>query len=220
MYLKEEIQAEALVRNLPGFARFLSVAALFHGEVINVSGLARDAGAARTTVEGYLDVLEDTLLAYRLPAYETKLRVRERRHPKLYWTDPGLPRAMKRQTGPPTAEERGHLYGGLVAGLLRAYRDYREVFEDWGYWAVGQGSGVEVDFVLRRDRDVVALEVRAGSKVFETDFRGLRALAELPRLRRSILVYGGDRRQKTADGIEILPLSALLQDLQTGRLFP
>lgn len=65
LYLKEEIQAEALVRNLPGFARFLPVAALFHGQVLNVEGLARDCGVARTTVQGYLDILEDTLLAFR-----------------------------------------------------------------------------------------------------------------------------------------------------------
>ena len=206
LYLKEEVQAEALVRNLPGFARFLPVAALFHGEVVNVAGIARDTGAARTTVNGYLEVLEDTLLAFRLPAFEARLRVRERRHPKLYWADPGLPRAMKRQLGPPGAEERGHLFEGWVASLLRAYRDYRGLFDEWGYWAPGKGSSLEVDFVLRRGHDLVALEVRAGRKVFEADLRGLRAIAELPRVRRRLVVCRGDRRQKTADGIEFLPV--------------
>ena len=76
-YLKEEIQAEALARNLAGFSRFLPVAALFHGQTLNASALARDAGVSRMTVSGYLDILEDTLLAFRLPAYEGKLRVRE-----------------------------------------------------------------------------------------------------------------------------------------------
>ncbi len=219
LYLKQEVQAEALVRNLPGFARFLPAAALFHGQVLNTSGLARDAGAARTTVESYLEILEDTLLAFRLPAFEAKLRVRERRHPKLYWADAGLPRAMKRQLGPPTAEERGHLLEGWVAGLLRAYRDYRGAFEDWGYWASGKGSGVEVDFVLRRGRDLVALEVRAGAKVFEADLRGLRAIGELPRVVRRLVVFRGERRQKTADGLEILPIAALLAELEQGTLF-
>lgn len=219
LYLKQEVQAEALVRNLPGFARFLPAAALFHGQVLNTSGLARDAGAARTTVESYLEILEDTLLAFRLPAFEAKLRVRERRHPKLYWADAGLPRAMKRQLGPPTAEERGHLLEGWVAGLLRAYRDYRGAFEDWGYWASGKGSGVEVDFVLRRGRDLVALEVRAGAKVFEADLRGLRAIGELPRVVRRLVVFRGERRQKTADGLEILPVAALLAELEQGTLF-
>jgi len=220
LYLKEEVQAEALVRNLPGFARFLPVAALFHGEVVNVAGIARDAGAARTTVSDYLEILEDTLLAFRLPAFEAKLRVRERRHPKLYWADAGLPRAMKRQLGPPTAEERGHLFEGWVASLLRAYRDYRGLFDDWGYWAAGKGSSVEVDFVLRRAGDLVALEVRAGQKVFEADLRGLRAIAGLPRMRRRLVVCRGERRQKTADGIEILPVAAFLGELERGTLLP
>jgi uncharacterized protein len=92
LYVKEEIRSEALVRNLPGFSRFLPVAALFHAQVINVAGLARDAATARTTVEGYIDILQDTLLATLLPAFEPRLRVRERRHPKLYWVDPGLVR--------------------------------------------------------------------------------------------------------------------------------
>ncbi len=219
LYLKQEVQAEALVRNLPGFARFLPVAAVCHGQVVNVAGLARDAGAARTTVDGYLEVLEDTLLAFRLPAFEARLRVRERRHPKLYWADPGLPRAMKRQLGPPAAEERGHLFEGWVAGVLRAYRDYRGLFEDWGYWAPGQGSGLEVDFVLRRGDELVAVEVRAGRKVFEADLRGLRAIAGLPGLRRRLVVCRGERRQRTADGIEVLPVPAWLKALESSALF-
>jgi predicted AAA+ superfamily ATPase len=219
LYLKEEVQAEALVRNLPGFARFLPVAALLHGQIVNVAGIARDAGAARTTVADYLEILEDTLLAFRLAAYEAKLRIRERRHPKLYWADAGLPRAMKRQLGPPAAEERGHLFEGWVGGLLRAYRDYRALFDDWGYWAAGEGSSVEVDFVLRRDRDVVAIEVRSGAKVFEADMRGLRAIADLRPARR-LIVFRGERRQVTADGIEILPVAALLRELENQRLFP
>lgn len=219
LYLKEEIQGEALVRNLPGFARFLPVAALFHGEVVNVAAIARDAGAARTTVDGYLEVLEDTLLAFRLPAFEARLRVRERRHPKLYWVDPGLPRAMKRQLGPPAAEERGHLFEGWVASLLRAYRDYRGLFDDWGYWAPAKGSAVEVDFVLRRGAELVALEVRAGQKVFESDLRGLRALAALPGVKRRLVVCRGERRQKTADGIEILTVPAFLAEVEGSALF-
>jgi predicted AAA+ superfamily ATPase len=208
-----------VVRNLPGFARFLPVAALLHGEVINVSGLSRDAGAARTTVADYLQILEDTLLVFRLPAYEARLRVRERRHPKLYWVDPGLPRAMKRQLGPPTAEERGHLFEGWVAGLLRAYRDYTGLFEDWGYWAPGKGSNLEVDFVLRRGKALLALEVRSGSKIFDADLRGLKAIRDLPGVRRRLIAYRGERRQTTSDGIEILPVASFLAELSESRLF-
>jgi predicted AAA+ superfamily ATPase len=106
-----------------------------------------------------------------------------------------------------------------VASLLRAYRDYRGLFDDWGYWAPGKGSGLEVDFVLRRGDEIVALEVRAGQKVSEADLRGLRALAGLPGLKRRLVVCRGERRQKTADGIEILTVPALLAEVQGAVLF-
>lgn len=220
LYLREEIQAEALVRNLPGFSRFLPVAALFHGQVLNVAGLARDSGVARNTVQGYLSILEDTLLTFTLPAYEARLRVRERRHPKLYWADPGLPRAMKHHAGPVATEERGHLFEGWIAGLLRAYRDYRGLFDEWSYWAPGKESSLEVDFLLRRDRAFVALEVKAGRQIPTHALRGLRAIGELAGVRRRLVVYLGDRRMQTGDGIEMLPLPEFLRQLETGRLFP
>lgn len=220
MYLREEIQAEALVRNLPGFARFLPIAALFHGQVLNVSGLARDAGVARSTVLGYLDITDDTLLTFRLPAYEGRLRVRERKHPRLYWADPGLVRGLKRQFGPLTAEERGALFEGWVANLLAAYRDYRDLFDTWHYWAPSERSQTEVDFLLRKADSFVALEVKASRTFSEKAARGLRAIAQLDGLARRMLVYLGTHRLKTADGIEILPLREFLSLLETGHLFP
>ncbi len=219
MYLREEVQAEALVRSLPGFARFLPIAALLHGQVLNTSGLARDAGVSRTTVAGYLSILEDTLVAFTLPAFEARLRVRERRHPKLYWADPGLPRAMKRQLGPVAAEERGHLLEGWIAGVLRAYRDYRGLFDDWHYWAAGKGSTVEVDFLLRWGHRFAAVEVKASRRFSEGDLKGLRAISDLDGVGRRVLAYAGDRAQRTSDGIDILPVAAFVRILQDGELF-
>jgi len=132
-YLREEIRAEALVRNLPGFLRFVPVAAVLHGQVVNISGVARDAGVARTTVEGYLEILEDTLLTTRLSAYEAKLRVRERRHPKLYWVDPGLVRAARKQLGPVYVDERGPLIEGWILTLLRTYNEIGKLYEEISY---------------------------------------------------------------------------------------
>ena len=108
---------------------------------------------------------EAALLTFELPAFEARLRVRERKHPKLFWADAGLPRAMRGERGPPGAEERGHLFEGWVIALLRAYRDYRGLFEDWSYWAPGKGSGLEVDLLLRRGKDLVALEVKSAKTV-------------------------------------------------------
>src|SRR5438034_8372339 len=152
LYIREEIRAEALVRNLPGFLRFLPVAALFHGQVINIAGLARDAATARTTIEGYLGILQDTLLATLLPAFEARLRVRERQHPKLFWVDPGVVRAAKRQLGPVAAEERGPLLEGLVLTILRAHNQGGRLFDDLWYWAPAEARTTEVDFLRRRGR--------------------------------------------------------------------
>jgi predicted AAA+ superfamily ATPase len=220
LYVREEIRAEALVRTLPGFLRFLPVAALFHGQVVNVAGLARDAATARTTVDGYLGILEDTLLATRLPAFEPRLRVRERRHPKLYWVDPGLVRAAKRQLGPVGAEERGPLLEGWILTVLHAHNERSALFEDVTYWAPLQARQTEVDFLLRRGRDYLALEIKAQSRFSSPQLSGLRAIADLPRVTRRVLAYLGERRLRTDDGIEVWPLDLLLDKLAEGRLWP
>src|SRR5207245_1530934 len=146
-YVNVEIQAAALVRSLAGFARFLPNAALLHGQVVNVSSLARDAGVARTTVNDYLEILEDTLLAFRVPGFEARLRVRERKHPKLYWVGEGLVRAATDQLGPLAVEERGPLFEGLVANCLRAWNDYRGLYDELNYWAPTEARGLEVDLL-------------------------------------------------------------------------
>jgi predicted AAA+ superfamily ATPase len=218
LYLKEEIQAEAVVRNLPSFARFLPVAALCHGQVVNVSGLARDAGVARTTVNGYLEVLEDTLLARRLPAYEAKLRVRERKHPKLYWVDPGLVRAVKKQWGPLAAEERGTLFEGWIHTLLRAHHEVKALYDDLYYWASPQGKSVEVDFLLKRGRELIAIEVKTQRRFSSDALSGLKAIGELPQVTRRIVVHLGERERKTQEGIEAWPLGVFLERLADGEL--
>ena len=220
LYVREEIRAEAAVRNLPAFLRFLPVAALCHGQVVNISGLARDAAAARTTIEGYLGILEDTLLATRLPAFEPRLRVRERRHPKLYWVDPGLVRAARQQLGEVGAEERSALLEGLVFTVLRAHNARQQLFEDMAYWAPLQARVAEVDFLLRRGREHLAIEVKAQSRYSTPQLAGLRAIADLPRLSRRILVYLGRERLRTEDGIDVWPIETWLAAVATGNLWP
>lgn len=220
LYLREEIKGEALVRNLPGFARFLPVAALFHGQLVNVAGLARDAGVARTTVEGYLEVLEDTLLARRLPAYEARLRTRERKHPKLYWVDPGVARAAKGAHGSVVPEEAGSLLEGWVHTLLRTYMAERGLADEVSYWAPVASRRHEVDFLLRRGNELCAVEVKAGRSVQPQHMVGLRAIAELPGLRRRVLVHRGDRPTRTEDGIDAWPVATFLEALESDRLWP
>jgi len=218
MYLKEEIQAEALVRNLPGFARFLPIAALFQGQTINVTNVAREAGVARTTAAGYLEIIEETLLGFQLPAYETRLRVRERKLPKWYWCDPGMVRAIKGVSGALVPEERGPLFEGLIAQMIRAYRDYRNLCDAFFYWATAAQTR-EVDFLLKRGEDFAAIEVKSGGIFSEAWCKNLRALTDLKALRRRIVVYPEGPELQTEDGIEILPFSRFSDLLSSGDLW-
>lgn len=219
LYLREEIRLEALVRNLPGFARFLPIAALFHGQSINTTAIARDSHVAASTVNGFIEVLEDTLIASRLSGFEAKLRVRERRHPKFYFVDPGLVRTLKGQFGPVASEERGALFEGWVYTLLVAYRDTRNLFERIHYWAP-MNSTTEVDFLIHRGNECIAIEVKSSRTYNSRLLTGLKAIADLTGLRRRILVYDGETDYRTDDGIEIWSVRRLTEALETAQLWP
>lgn len=219
LYLKEEIQAEALVRNLAGFTRFLPMAALFHGQILNVNALARDAGIARSTVEGFLQILEDTMLAFRLPAFTPKLRVREKNHPKLYWIDNGLVRSLKNSSGPVVSEEKGALFEGLIAMILRAENSYRR--EPWhgiSFWASGSSSEIEVDFVLQHERGLTLIEVKASPRFRPDMIKGLRSFQWPEKVCRRILVYLGSETELTADGIEVRGFQNFLEEITLNQL--
>lgn len=216
LYLKEEIQAEAATRNLAGFARFLPIAGLFHGQVLNVSSLARDAGVARTTVQGYLQILEDTLFTFQLPAFEARLRVRERRHPKLYWVDPGLVRAVTHASGTADPASSGALLEGWIAQCLRAYNDYNRLYDEIAYWAPADAQQTEVDFLLRRGRRYIAIEVKAARRWRPEMAKGLRAIAALNGVERRIAVYQGTQALRPDPGLEVLPVMQFIAEVKAG----
>ena len=213
-YLKEEIQAEAIVRNLSGFSRFLPVAAIFHGQSINLSNIARDCSVARPTVAGFFQILQDTLLLKKLEALESRLRVRERRRAKCYFIDPGLVRAIKGQRGPVAAEEKGALFEGLVFTLLAFQRDTYDDMDDIFYWSPAEAKHTEVDFILTRGREKIAVEAKATVTLRPEHFKGLKAITPLNGLKRRILVYPGTRNRITEDGIEVLAFSHFTQLLK------
>ncbi len=213
MLLWRRSQAEGLVRNLPGFARFLLIAALYHGQVVNVAGIARDYGIARTTVQGFLDILENTLLAFRLPAFQPRLRAGERHHQKPYWVDPGLVRAVKKLRGPIAPEELGALLEGWILHLLRAHGEERGLFEELHYWASHPANQTEVDFLLRQGDRLAAIEVMFQPSYRTGMLQGLRAIAEFPGLARRVLIYGGERSFQTGDGVDVWSTDRLQQAL-------
>jgi len=219
MYLKEEIKGEAAVRNLPGFARFLPVAATMHGQLINAASASREIGIARTTLNDYLEILEDTLLVFKLRAYEGKLRYRERKHAKLYWVDPGLVRAINNRFNELSPEEKGAVFEGFIAGLLRTYQEYRNLFDDFFYWSPAGTQKLEVDFLLKKGQEFLALEVKAGSKVHKEHLKGLKAISGLTGLKKRILVYTGEQKMRSEDGIDIWPFSFFNQALIENSLW-
>jgi predicted AAA+ superfamily ATPase len=166
------------------------------------------------------DPWEDTLLAFRLPAFQGSLRVRERKHPKLYWVDAGIVRAVRGHLGTPSRAEIGALFEGWVANLLRIHADYGELFEEWSYWAPAEAARTEVDFVLRRGREWLAIEAKSGERVGPEDLRGLRAIGELKGLVRRILVHRGPRVMRTPEGIDVWPIDRLHRALDEGGLWP
>ena len=156
-YLTQEIRAEALVRSLDSFARFLEVAALANAQVTSVASLARDAAVARPTVQGYFEVLADTLIGAWVPAWRPRAKIKETRHPKFYLFDTGVVRALSRRLREPLeAAERGTLLETLVFHELRAQIAYSGCGGELSYYRTASGS--EVDFVWTRGRHAIGIE--------------------------------------------------------------
>ena len=104
--------------------------------------------------------------------------------------------------------------------VLRAYRSYAGLFDDWYYWSPAAARNTEVDFLLRRDGRFVAIEVKSRDSFTDRDARGLRAIADLPGVARRVLVFTGERGGVLDDGIEVLPIARFLDEVSGGSLFP
>lgn len=215
-YLDQEIRAEALVRNLGGFSRFLEVAALANAQVTNVSAIARDAGVGRSTVQGYFEILKDTLVGHELQAWRPKARIKEQQHPKFYWFDSGVARAMAgRVRLPVESDERGRLLETYLFHELRAHIDYQRLGARLFYWRTP--SGTEVDFVASAGDRHVAIEVKASERWRPEYGDGIAALGEnVPLAGRFGVYLGAD--PLVVGGIRVLPLLQFLEALAAGKV--
>lgn len=212
MYLSEEVRAEGLVRRMDGFSRFLEAISFSHAATLNLSNIARECQVGRKTVEGYLDILEDLLLAFRLPVFTRRAQRQLAAHPKFFLFDAALHRTL-RPAGPldSPAEIDGASLEGLVAQHLRAWCDYSAGDHRLYYWQTR--SQVEVDFVVYGAGGLHAIEVKNSATVRPEDLRGLKAFGEdYPEANRLLLYRGAERLLR--DGILCLPVSDFLKNLR------
>jgi predicted AAA+ superfamily ATPase len=209
-YLKEEVAAEGLVRNLPVFSAFLNAAALSDGDLVNFANIARDCGVSAPTVKGHFEILEDTLLGSWLPAFTKRPKRRVISAPKFYFSDVGVVNFLaKRGALQPGGELFGKAFENWVLHELRAGNAYLETRADLSYWRLA--SGIEVDFII--GNMAVAIEAKATGRLTADHLKGLRHLHEdHPRSRRAIVCLEPKRRT-TADGIEVLPARAFVEEL-------
>ena len=175
VYLKEEIKEEALVRNLGSFQRFLEVAALTNGEMINNNNIAQDCGVSATTVSSYFGILEDTLIGYRIPAFRKVMKRRLVGTPRFYYFDVGVANhLLHRKELTRGTTEYGHAFEHLVVQELYAYLHYRHSEEELTYWRTY--TGIEVDAVIGDAR--VAIEIKSVEEVMPKHLKGLKAFGE------------------------------------------
>ncbi|OFZ53953.1 MAG: AAA family ATPase [Bdellovibrionales bacterium RIFOXYC1_FULL_54_43] len=210
-YLKEEIAAEGLVRNLPAFSNFLEVAALGDTEQINYSTIARDCGVSSPTVKSYFEVLVDTLMAAFLPAFTKRPKRRIMQVPKLYFSDIGVVNFLaKRAELKPGSELFGKAFENWVFHELTAHRAYTEAYYDLSYWRLS--TGVEVDFIIGNME--FAIEAKASAKVTQDHLKGLRELKkDHQEIKRRYLVCLEKMPRQTDDGITILPYGLFAEKL-------
>lgn len=213
-YLKEEIAAEAVVQNIPAFAEFLRVAALNCGELINYTNIARDTGVSAKVVRSYYQILEDTLLGYRLQPWKKTPDRRLIETEKFYLFDVGVANYLARRKPAFSTPEFGMSFEHFIFMELKAYQAYKDPELPLHYWRTS--TGIEVDFILG-DMDV-AIEVKTSKRIDNAHAKGLRALGESHSLKRLLLVSFEKEPKKLSGNIECLFWEDFLKQLWSGSI--
>ena len=213
-YLKEEIAAEATIQNLPAFAEFLRVAAVTSGELINYTNVGRETGVSAKVVRNYFQILEDTLLAFRVQPWRKVIKRRLIETEKFYLFDVGVSNYLARRTPRIGTPEFGHAFEHFILMELKAYQAYRNPELEISYWRTS--TGYEVDFILG-DMEL-AIEVKGSQRVHSGHLRGVKALREEHKVRKAIVVSLDKSPRKIAPALEVLPWQYFLEALWSGNL--
>ncbi|NGX61081.1 MAG: hypothetical protein K940chlam9_00561 [Chlamydiae bacterium] len=203
-YLQEEVLHEGITRNLGAFSRFLASASFSQGSVLNYSEVSRDCGSDRKTTMGFFDILEDLLLAHRIPPFTKRAKRKLVSHPKFYFFDVGVYKTLRPKGPLDSPEEIGGIaletlfFQNLLA--LNAYFNGEyEIF----FWRTA--TGLEVDFIAYGPKGIFAFEIKRGKQVRSSDLKGLKAFHEEYPMAQLFLVNGSKYRSTEGD-VHILPM--------------
>ena len=215
-YLEEEIQQEALVRHLQNFYRFLEVVAIVNGEVLNISNVARDVGIARSTVQGYFDILCDTLIGFYLPSLKVKAKVKEIAHSKFYLFDCGVQRALSRRLREnPSQFERGKLFESYFINEIRAVNSYFNMGGQLYYWRTE--SGTEVDLIWCCGKKRVGFEIKYSQTWKPKYNKGLNVLLDKKLISKAYGIYTGKTCLKQGK-VEVFPFTKFLDQVSLKKV--
>ncbi|MCF7928860.1 MAG: DUF4143 domain-containing protein [Spirochaetales bacterium] len=216
-YIQEEIASEGLVRRLPVYSQFLSMAALSDGEQVNYSTIAREAGVSSETIRGYFEILEDTLLGSFVPAYRKRPKRRVLVSPKFYFTDVGIVNFLARRGEiSPGSELFGKAFENWIFHELKSYNMYKERFAQICFWRLS--TGTEVDFLINHID--CAIGCKSSQNIKEDHLKGLRELyKDHPEVKRRLIVSLDEKNRISEDGIEILNYREFVRRLWDGDFF-
>jgi len=210
-YLEEEVRQEGLTRNLSAFSRFLEAASFSQGSILNISSVARECAVGRKVVEDYFSILEDLLIALRIPVFAKRAKRRMSSHPKFYFFDTGVYRTL-RPRGPLDMPEEieGAALETLVLQELLAVNDALNLGYSLFYWRTPNNQ--EVDFVLYGNKGLRAFEIKRTGKVSRSMLSGLKSFLKDYPMAKALFLYGGKRRIREGN-IEILPIGDAIKAL-------
>jgi predicted AAA+ superfamily ATPase len=214
-YLQQEIKAEALTRNLNTFSRFMEVAALSNGEIVNYTNIATECGISAPTVKEYFSILEETLIGYMIPAFTQKVKRRVIQSPRFYFFDVGIANfLLKRTTLNQGSPEFGHAFEHFILQEIIAYIGYFRPLLNLSYWRTT--SGYEVDAIIGNAD--TAIEIKSSNEVQSHHTKGLKAFSEeFPDAR--LILVSLDKYPRQVNNVEIYPATQFLSKMWKGDFF-
>ncbi len=213
-YLQDEIIAEAKIRNITAFSRFLEAAAFSNGEIVNYSNIASDCGVSAPTIKEYFQILEDTLIGRFLPSYQKKPKRRVIQSPKFYYFDVGIANyLLKRKSITPGSEVFGKAFEHYLYHEIYSHSNYSGLNYSISYWRTS--SNIEVDFILGEHE--TAIEVKSTDHANYRHLKGLKNFAEEYKVKNLILV-SNDPLPRKIDNVLVLPWKEFLDRLWSGEI--